>query len=430
MTRKFPSNWTLKHLYDVAKIQTGLALGNNNHSEPIELPYLRVANVQDGFLDLREIKKVVVDRQKADRFKLRAGDVLVTEGGDFDKLGRGYVWQGEIDPCLHQNHIFAIRPKIDHIEPYFLATVIGSTYGRLYFLGCAKKSTNLASINSSELKKMIVPIPSLKEQCAISERVRTWERAERDVTRLIERETALKRGLMQRLLTGKQRFSAFVHSTEMHKGRFGDTPTDWQQVRVGDIAMEANQQADNPALATVLSCTKHRGLVDSLMYFGKRVFSDDTTGYKLVRRSQFAYATNHVEEGSIGLLTHREEGLVSPMYTVFETNHRVHGPFLYALFKTELYRHIFKSNTNTSVDRRGGLRWQQFAQISVSLPGLDEQRRIVEVLTTCDRITELLGRELELLKTQKRWVMDRLLSGSIGPEDKSEMTATADLETC
>ena len=96
-----PKDWGLVPLSEVATVQTGLAKGKIVNGEALELPYLRVANVQDGHLDLREIKTVTVSPGDVARFSLQPGDVLFTEGGDFDKLGRGTVWRGEIPDCLH-----------------------------------------------------------------------------------------------------------------------------------------------------------------------------------------------------------------------------------------------------------------------------------------------------------------------------------------
>src|SRR5690606_4567437 len=97
-------------LHEVAEVRTGLAKGKANLKDPVELPYLRVANVQDGHIDLTQVKFILVERSQIERYSLRTGDILMTEGGDFDKLGRGDVWQGQIPVCLHQNHVFAVRP--------------------------------------------------------------------------------------------------------------------------------------------------------------------------------------------------------------------------------------------------------------------------------------------------------------------------------
>jgi type I restriction enzyme S subunit len=89
---------------------------------------------------------------------------LLTEGGDFDKLGRGTVWRGEIENCLHQNHIFCVRPNPNKLLPEFLSYQTSSPYGRKYFLSCSKQTTNLASINASQVKAFPVLRPNLDEQ--------------------------------------------------------------------------------------------------------------------------------------------------------------------------------------------------------------------------------------------------------------------------
>ena len=88
-----PPDATLVTLSDVAEIQAGLAKGRRPDGATTTRPYLRVANVEDGRLDLREVKEIVVRECNVNKYTLRRGDVLMTEGGDFDKLGRGAVWR-------------------------------------------------------------------------------------------------------------------------------------------------------------------------------------------------------------------------------------------------------------------------------------------------------------------------------------------------
>ena len=160
-----PLAWQNGVLDDCAFVQTGIAKGRKlRDSDTIELPYLRVANVQDGHLDLSEMKNIRILMSELDRYSLRAGDVVLTEGGDFDKLGRGFIWQGEIEHCLHQNHVFAIRPDSDTLLPEFLAYQVQSAYGKAYFLKVAHKTTNLACINSTKLKAFPVLLPDIDEQ--------------------------------------------------------------------------------------------------------------------------------------------------------------------------------------------------------------------------------------------------------------------------
>ncbi len=158
--QKYPTHL----LGDIADIRSGVTLGRTLQGNTVRLPYLRVANVQDGYLDLRQIKEVEVLESEKDKWQLQRGDILLTEGGDWDKLGRGAVWREEIPNCIHQNHIFRVRVNQDEFVPEYLAMLIGSPYGKNYFRAASKQTTNLASINHRQLKAFTVVRPPLDEQ--------------------------------------------------------------------------------------------------------------------------------------------------------------------------------------------------------------------------------------------------------------------------
>ncbi len=202
---EIPEEWDVVRLKDIAKVQTGVAKNSKKKKEkPITLPYLRVANVQDGFVDLSEIKHIVIDKNKAERYLLQKGDVLFNEGGDNDKLGRGCVWEAKINPCVHQNHVFAVRCS-SKISPYYLAIFAASPIGKQFFLNAAKQTTNLASINSSQLKLFPVPLPSPEEQHKIISIIRSIDNNLTAKQELLDSMQNIKTALMQVLLTGEVR---------------------------------------------------------------------------------------------------------------------------------------------------------------------------------------------------------------------------------
>lgn len=164
-----PSSWKIESLGQCCHVQTGIAKGKAvPQAESVERPYLRVANVQDGHMDLSEMKTIRLRKAELPRYVLKDGDVLLTEGGDFDKLGRGFVWEGQIPGCVHQNHVFAVRVDREKLIPRYLAYLAQSPYGKAYFLLVAHKTTNLACINTTKLKGLPVPIPALEEQVEIA----------------------------------------------------------------------------------------------------------------------------------------------------------------------------------------------------------------------------------------------------------------------
>ncbi|MBM4441775.1 MAG: restriction endonuclease subunit S [Candidatus Rokubacteria bacterium] len=209
MFGRVPDNWRTEALADIAEVQTGIAKGRRYaHDDTVELPYLRVANVQDGRLDLRDVKSMVVACAEIEKYRLRRGDVVLTEGGDFDKLGRGFIWDGQIDPCVHQNHVFAVRTRRSVVLPEFFAYLAQSPYGKAYFRHVAHKTTNLACINASKLKAFPVLVPEVEEQEDIVTILRALDR----LVELAERRHAVLRSLfdtIQRQLTsGERRLSA------------------------------------------------------------------------------------------------------------------------------------------------------------------------------------------------------------------------------
>lgn len=296
------------------------------------------------------------------------------------------------------------------IDGYYLGFYLTANKSRLLSL-VDRAGHGAGRLPSDLLRSFEIELPELQEQRNIADILLTWDRAIEQAEKLIAAKTLFKRGLTQRLLTGGKRFKEFAVGDSAHRAQPGAWPDDWEHLRIGDIAREVSARNANGGNLTVLSCTRRHGLVDSLKYFGKRVFSENTVNYKVVKRGQFAYATNHIEEGSIGYQNLYDEALISPMYTVFETNERADDSFLYHLFRTDLYRRIFEAHTSGSIDQRGGLRWKDFTRIKVALPSLPEQRRIASALNVCDNEIDLLTRQLEAVQRQKRGLMQKLLMG-------------------
>ena len=192
---EIPAHWKLQRLKHLADVRGGLTLGKQYGGSVLDAyPYLRVANVQDGYLMLNDVLTVEVPASEVESNLLAYGDVLMNEGGDIDKLGRGCIWRDEISPCLHQNHVFAVRPHA--VGSDWLALWTSTLEAKRYFETRAKRSTNLASISGSNVKELPVPLPPIAEQEAILQFVQ-------ETTRRIERLKAELRASL--LLLGERR---------------------------------------------------------------------------------------------------------------------------------------------------------------------------------------------------------------------------------
>jgi type I restriction enzyme, S subunit len=159
-----PVSHDSKPLSEIAAVVSGVTKGRKLNGRAIVVPYLRVANVQDGFLNLDEIKTIEALPEEVENLALRLGDIVMTEGGDHDKLGRGAIWNHGLSPCIHQNHIFRVRLNQDLMLPDYFAAYLRTREAKSYFLRCAKKTTNLASINMTQLRGLPVPLPTIEIQ--------------------------------------------------------------------------------------------------------------------------------------------------------------------------------------------------------------------------------------------------------------------------
>lgn len=210
---QLPDGWSLVMLKRLAEIQSGLTLGKVYEDEDVvEYPYLRVANVQDGYVDLDDVSTLEVPPAFAAGVMLRAGDVLMTEGGDLDKLGRGTVWEGQIEPCLHQNHVFAVRCYRHKLLPHYLAYVTAAQYGRDYFEATGKRTTNLAATNSTKVGMFYIPLPPLEEQRELVRYLDTelgrLAAIEANIGKQIDTLLAYRKSLIHECVTGKRRITS------------------------------------------------------------------------------------------------------------------------------------------------------------------------------------------------------------------------------
>lgn len=166
----YPDHWAVAAFDEVAIVIGGVTKGRNlRDRQTITCPYLAVANVQRGFLKLDRLKSIEIATEELEKYVVVEGDLLTTEGGDWDKVGRTAIWRGEIENCLHQNHVFKARVPSDLLFNEWVELVFNSGVGRDYFAGASKQTTNLASINMTQLRSFPMPIPPVDEQKRILE---------------------------------------------------------------------------------------------------------------------------------------------------------------------------------------------------------------------------------------------------------------------
>lgn len=390
-----PKDWRVIKLKKVAEIQTGLAKGKKNIKDPIYMPYLRVANVQDGFLDLTEVKKIKVSRDKVSRYSLKEGDVLLTEGGDFDKLGRGTIWKNEISNCLHQNHIFVVRTDRERLLPYFLSALTSSEYGRHYFVLSSKQSTNLASINSTQLKSFPVILPPLPEQRKIAAILSTWDRAIERTQALITAKKEQQKGLMQRLLSPRN---------------------SWKEFHYGQLLKEVRRpiEFNDDELYHLISVRRRSGgLFHRESLYGHQIKTKDL---REAREGDFLISKMQIVHGASALTTKDFDGMkISGSYiaVVSRDPNLLEIKFLNWLSKLPWFYHqTFVSSYGVHIEKMT-FDYKTFLKQKVRIPDLTDQKNCVRILDLTDKEINVMQRKVELLKEQKKGLMQQLLTGKV-----------------
>jgi type I restriction enzyme, S subunit len=205
---QLPKGWLWASLDALADIAGGVTKGQkfNNSDHTRVVPYLRVANVQRGFLDLTEIKEIRALESDIEALRLLPGDILFNEGGDRDKLGRGWIWEGEIPECIHQNHVFRARLFLSDMWPKFVSWC-GNSYGQRWFMKAGRQSVNLASINMTLLRTFPVPLPPASEQEAIVEVVEDQlsvvDHLQADIDAKLKNAQVLRQTILRQAFTGQ-----------------------------------------------------------------------------------------------------------------------------------------------------------------------------------------------------------------------------------
>lgn len=196
--------WTARRLGEVADVASGITKGRKPGSASTRpVPYLAVSNVQDRHLQLDVVKKIEATDDEIERYRLRCDDLLLTEGGDPDKLGRGTLWAEEIPECIHQNHIFRVRVTSEEIRPVFLNWMVGSERGKRYFLRSSKQTTGIASINKTQLNDFPLLVPPLDDQLRFERRLGEVGRMSKVIASASKASDSLFASLQHRAFTGQ-----------------------------------------------------------------------------------------------------------------------------------------------------------------------------------------------------------------------------------
>jgi type I restriction enzyme S subunit len=198
-----PDGWQLKMLGELSDIRSGITKGRKASGLLTAVPFMRAANVQNGVIDLAEVKTIEATASEIARFSLAVGDILMVEGsGSPERLGQGWVWDGQVEPCLHQNHVFRARPDQQQVRPRFLAYALQASPARQYCLDAAKTTSGLATINKAQISGIPVPVPPLAAQDVIVSRLDAVNNAGAAAMAEVKLLRQVRASLLEELVTG------------------------------------------------------------------------------------------------------------------------------------------------------------------------------------------------------------------------------------
>lgn len=390
-----PDNWDVKDLGSLGKFSKGKGILKDQILK-YGLPCIRYGEIYTSHdYVIKEFNSFVSEKVAQESQEIKNGDILFAGSGEtLNEIGKAVAYVGNEKAYAGGDIIILSTNKEVNAEclAYALETDLVRKQKRKLGQG-----HSVVHIYSSGLAKLKIPLPKHKEQAAIANLLCIWDKSIQTTTQLIAQKEQRKKWLMQQLMTGKNRLKGFSG--------------DWRHIHISQIAHAVSIKNTKDKQLIVLSCTKYDGLVPSLEYFGRKIYADDVSTYKIVPQNHFAYATNHIEEGSIGYQSDYEEALISPMYTVFKTNESVNDNFFFRLLKSHFMIHEYNARMEGSIDRRGGLRWDAFSIIKIFLPPYDEQTAISNLLQTADKDIQLFKIKVDQLKEQKKGLMKLLLTG-------------------
>lgn len=193
-----PLEWKEQPLESLANIVSGITKGRKTaETDLLEVPYMAVSNVKNGYIDWTTVKTILATRQEIEQYRLLPDDILMTEGGDPDKVGRGAIIKKPLENSIHQNHIFRVRLNENKLLPSFFAEYLQHQKAKRYFLGCAKQTTGIASINMRQLKALPVLTPPLSLQNEFAAFVEHVDQQKQTVQQSLEKLELMKKALMQ-----------------------------------------------------------------------------------------------------------------------------------------------------------------------------------------------------------------------------------------
>ncbi len=400
------SEWRAQRLGElINSLNAGVSV--NSYDYPCsneEKGVLKTSCISNGKFNYLENKAIIEEEYSRVRLNPLKGEIIISRMNTPELVGEiGFVEETHENIYL-PDRLWQTELK-DDICGKWLSLVMSTDIIRQQIKSIATGTSNsMKNISKPNLLSIKVNVPPLKEQEKIAQILSTWDLVIEKQEQLIEKKKEFKKGLMQRLLSGEVRFKEFKD--------------EWKVVSLGSV-FERVIKKNDIGCDNVLTISAQNGLVNQEEYFNKSVSSKDLSGYYLLSKGDFAYNksySNGYPLGAIKRLNNYEEGVVSPLYICFRAKENVSTCFYEQYFESGALNKEIMKIAQEGARNHGLLNisvTEFFKDIKIVRPAIEEQDKIAEVLLAADKEIDLLQKELEALKLQKKGLMQRLLTGEV-----------------
>jgi type I restriction enzyme, S subunit len=387
------SEWEETCLGEIAEIKLGKMLDREKHTTGRLLPYLNNISLRWNEVDTSNLPQMYFNDEELERFGLKAGDVVVCEGGE---PGRAAVWDGRLPDLKFQKAIHRVRFTVP-FEPRFLVlyleAIAGTTEFERLFTGAG-----IRHLTRETFARLKVPLVSLSEQQLIAACLSSLDDL---VAAQIQKLNALKtrkKGLMQQLFPSegetqpRRRFPEFRNSQE------------WEERKAGTLF--ANRTEEGETGLPIYSVTMNDGLIQRSSL--DRDFDDiaEPAGNKKAYAGDIAYNMMRMWQGALGVAV--TDCMVSPAYVVLSPRKGICSDFFGYLLKLPKYLQLLTSNSQGLTKDRLRLYYKDFATITLPFPDISEQMKIAQFLSSLDEMIAAQDRKLDALKKHKKGLMQKL----------------------
>ena len=395
-----PEEWEVKRLGDLCYNQGDYGLNAPAVEYSKDLPtYLRITDIDDNG-KLNSTDKKSVNNPSAEDYYLNDGDIVFARTGA--TVGKAYLYSVKDGQLVYAGFLIKFSPNPHMLLPYFLK-VHTETQHYNNWVAITSQRSGQPGINATEYCSFRIALPQIKEQERICSVLQLWDTAIEKQSELIEKLKLRKHALMQQLLTGKKRLPEFNG--------------EWKRKKLGDIAERVTRknEEDNKNVVTI---SAQRGFVIQTDFFNKSVASETLDNYYLVHKDEFCYNksySNGYPMGAIKRLTAFDKAVVTTLYICFrlKESSNINIDFFEQYCESGIFNKELVKVANEGGRAHGLLNVtpSDFFNMHMKIPSIEEQKAIATVLVNADKEIELANKKLNNLQSQKRGLMQQLLTG-------------------